>query len=102
MTYTLSDDDVRRCREINLSDRRKILDIANAVAEMTEIPITHILSARRSPPISKARWLISYIAHVQEGHPVEAIGRALRIHHTSVCYGVKMERKRREGETPAG
>lgn len=95
MTFSLSNEDIKRCREIALGNRDRILDVLRAVSEQTGIPVTAILSARRERAISQARGLVCYIAHVEQGHSQVAVGRALRIDHTSVCHAVKMERKRR-------
>jgi len=95
MTYKLSPDDIRRARSIAMTDRRAILDIVNAVAEASGIPVAAITGYGRTNQISQARWLISYIAHVDEGHTVEAIGKVLRKHHTSIVHGVQKERERR-------
>ena len=95
MTYQLSPADIRRARSLAITDRRAILDIAEAVAQEAGVTLAQIQSHRRSPVLSQARWLIAYIAHVDEGHTVEAIGLALRKHHTSISYGVQRERERR-------
>ena len=95
MTITLSADDIKRCREIQLGKHDLIMDIVRAVCEHVDIPVRAILSDARTRPLSHARWLICYIAHVDHGHGVEAIARVIRKDHSSVVYGVKMERERR-------
>ncbi len=95
MTFTLSNEDILRCREINLGKHDLIMDIVKAVCEQVGIPVKAILSEARTRPLSHARWLICYIAHVEQGHGVEAIARVIRKDHSSVVYGVKMERERR-------
>jgi chromosomal replication initiation ATPase DnaA len=95
MTFTLSPEDVKRCREINIGKHDLIMDIVRAVCEQVGIPVKAILSDARTRPLSHARWLICYIAHVEQGHGVEAIARVIRKDHSSVVYGVKMERERR-------
>jgi chromosomal replication initiation ATPase DnaA len=98
MTYTLSQDDIRRARSIAMTDRRAILDIVNAVSEATGIPVSAITGYGRTNQISQARALISYIAHVDEGHSLLAIGLVLRKDHSSVWHGVQRERERRAAE----
>ena len=95
MTFTLSDDDIRRCREISIGKHDLIMDIVRAVCDQVGIPVKAILSDARTRPIAHARWLIAYIAHVEQGHGVEAIARVIRKDHSSVVYGVKIERERR-------
>ena len=102
MSFTLSPEDIRRCREIALGANGLIMDIARGVSEQTEIPITAILGDRKGKPLVQARWLICYIAHVQEGHGLEAIARVLKYKdHTGVHYGVVQELKRRGFQTVA-
>lgn len=100
MTFTLSDEDIKRCREINLGKHDLIMDIVKAVCEQLGIPVRAILSDARTRPLAHARWLICYIAHVDQGHGVEAIARVIKKDHSSVCYGVKMERERRVSKLP--
>ena len=95
-SYNLSSEDISRCRAIARdSDRESILDIARAVAEHTGIPVSAIQGYGRTRPVVQSRWLVCYIAHVEQGHTLQAIGRVLRKHHTSILLGVQMERKRR-------
>jgi chromosomal replication initiation ATPase DnaA len=98
MTFTLSDDDILRCRSIALGDNELIMDIVRAVSKETGIPVALLQGVRKYRPIVQARWLICYLAHVEAGFGVEAIARVLRKDHSSVCYGVRMERERRESE----
>jgi chromosomal replication initiation ATPase DnaA len=102
MTFTLSDEDIRRCREIALGANGLVMDIVRGVSTQTEIPISAILGDRKAKPIVQARWLICYLAHVQEGHGLEAIARVLKYKdHTGVHYGVVQELKRRGFQTVA-
>jgi hypothetical protein len=100
MTITLSADDIKRCREISQGANGLIMDIIEAVAEASEIPVKAILSDGKSRPIVEARWLISYIAHVEQGHSLPKIARVLKYKdHTGVHYGVVQELKRRGLQT---
>jgi chromosomal replication initiation ATPase DnaA len=96
MTFTLSPDDIIRCREISLGNRDLIMDIVRSVSEQTGIPVSYIQGASKTRKITEARWLICYIAHVDSGFGLEAIGRVLRKDHSSVLHGVKRERERRK------
>jgi chromosomal replication initiation ATPase DnaA len=94
MTFTLSSRDIDRCAEI-VSEFSKIMDIVNAVSQATGIRAADICGHARPRSVTQARWLVSYIAHVDEGHSLEAIGQVLRKHHTSILHGVQAERARR-------
>ncbi len=59
MTYTLSPDDIRRCRDINLGTKGLIMDIVRAVCEEAEIPIQVVLGDTKTQHICAARWLRS-------------------------------------------
>ena len=100
MTITLSADDIKRCREISQGVNGLIMDIIEAVSEATEIPVKAILGTVKSKPIVHARWLICYIAHVEQGHSLPKIARVLKYKdHTGVHYGVVQELKRRGLQT---
>jgi chromosomal replication initiation ATPase DnaA len=93
--FQLSDDDILRCRKISIGNRDLIMDIVRAVSEHTGIPIAHIQGPRKNRELSDARWLISYIAHVERGFPINAIARVLRKDHSSICHGVRKEQESR-------
>ena len=93
---TLSEADIRRCREIAQGKNDLIMDIVKAVAEHVDIPVKAILSDAKTRPLVQARWLICYIAHVDHGHGLAAIARVLKYKdHTGVHYGVQQEIERR-------
>jgi len=94
MTYTLTEDDIRRCREISIGNRELIMDIVRAVSEQTDIPVAYIQGKSMKRDITLARWLICYLA-VEAGFSLAAIGRVLRKDHASVRHGVQKERERR-------
>lgn len=93
--FQLSPDDTIRCGEISIGNRELIMDIVRAVSEQSGIPIAYIQGPRKNRELSEARWLISYIAHVDRGFPINAIARVLRKDHSSICHGVQKERERR-------
>jgi chromosomal replication initiation ATPase DnaA len=102
MAYTLSAEDVKRCREISIGGRTLVMEIVKAVCESADIPIAEVLGVRRSQAIVDARWLIFYLAK-ENGHTVEAIGRAMKKDHSTVVHGIQQEKLRRarlESETP--
>ena len=100
MTITLSADDIKRCREISLGANGLIMDIVRAVAEATEISVAAIRGDNKGRPVVQARWLICYIAHVEQGHSLPKIARVLNYKdHTGVHYGVVQELKRRGLQT---
>lgn len=100
MTYTLSQADLARCQTFSRSDRARVIDIIQAVAEASGVPVDHIIGVRRDPQTSRARWLVCYLAHVEEGIPALAVARVLRKHHTSVLYGAEKERQARMDKAP--
>lgn len=101
MTYTLSNEDLARCRAINMRYNDRIKQIALAVSAETAIPMSAIYGPRRRQDIVHARWLVMYLAYC-EGMSYQVIGAAMNRDHTSVIHGVKQEQKRREkGEPPA-
>lgn len=101
MTFTLSPDDIIRCRAINMRTNDRVKEIALAVCAETSIPISAIYGRNRKANVAEARWIIMRIAYDQ-GMSYEQIGRALNRDHTTVIYGIKQERKlRAESETPA-
>lgn len=100
MTFTLSPEDIARCREIAIGANGLIMDIVRGVSELTEIPVSAILGDRKGKPLVQARWLICYISHVHEGHSLPTIARVLKYKdHTGVHYGVVQELKRRGFQT---
>lgn len=101
MTFTLSDDDIRRCREISIGKRELIMDIVRAVSEATGVPIDAIKGPRNFAEIVEARRIICYIAHVERGHTTTAIGRVISKDHSTVSHAARAEKKRREGMTKA-
>lgn len=101
MTFTLSTDDIKRCREISLGNRDLIMDIVRAVAEHSEIPVAAILGPRRTEAVVQARWMIFRLAH-EAGHSSAAIARAMRKDHSTVLNGIRMERERLAAENGEG
>jgi chromosomal replication initiation ATPase DnaA len=100
MTFTLSDEDIKRCRQINLRHTSRVKEIALAVSAECAMPISAIYGASRSSPIVAARQLVMYLAR-QDGMPYDAIGRALNKNHTTVMDAVRRETERRAEMTKA-
>lgn len=98
MTFQLSPDDIKRCREISLGNRKLIMDVVRLVSKHTGVPVAYIMGKRRKPEVSEARWLICYLAHDRQKFTLKEIGNVLGLDHTSVLHGVRKERERRQGE----
>lgn len=96
MTFRLSDEDIRRCREIALGNRDLIMDVVRIVSKHTGIPVAYIKGKRKTQAIVHARWLACYLAHDRQGFTLEEIGKAMGLDHTTVLHGVQQERKRRK------
>lgn len=100
MTYTLSPEDVKRCRSINSRHKDRVKEIALAVAAETSLPISAIYGTSRVHDIVMARQLVMYLAHL-DGLSYPAIGKAMNRDHTTVMAAVKRERiKRLENGAP--
>ncbi len=95
MTYTLSQANLDRCKSLTRSDRARVIDIIQAVADASGVSADDIINGKRDATTCRARWLVCYLAHVEEGITSVAVGKALRMHHTSVLYGVGREREAR-------
>ena len=93
-SVTLSDEDIRRCREIAQGENGVVRQIAIAIAEETGVSFREIMGVRRDPRTSQARQLVMYIAR-KKGLSLERIGYAMRKHHTTVLHGIRAEEKRR-------
>ena len=100
MTFTLSPEDILRCRAINLRHKDRVKEIALAVSAETSIPLSAIYGKGRKREIVEARWIVMFLAD-RDGMSLQDIGRALNMDHTTVMNGLKRERQRRaEMETP--
>jgi chromosomal replication initiation ATPase DnaA len=102
MSYTLSDEDLKRCRVIALGNRDLIHSIALQVSKKCDVPLQAIYGKSVAKPIVAARHLVMYLAHMA-GLSYPAIGKAMKRDHTTVMDAVKREKARRalESETPA-
>ena len=101
MTYTLSAEDIKRCRAIATEARDRVRAIAVAVARSVGIPVSAIYGPDVQRQTVAARHLVIYLAHM-EGLSYPIIGRAIGRDHTTVMDAVKREKARRalESETP--
>ena len=101
MAYTLSAEDVKRCRLINARHKDRVKEIALAVAAETSLPISAIYGPSRVKHIVLARQMVMYLAHL-DGLSYPAIGTAMNRDHTTIMDAVKREKARRalETETP--
>lgn len=90
----LSDDDIRRCREIALQRRDVVHEIAVAVAAETGVPVRAIYGRRRTTQISEARQLVMYIAR-KRGLTIPVIAMALDRDTATVQHGINAEKARR-------
>lgn len=102
MTFTLSPDDIKRCREISTGNRKLIMAIVKLVSKHTGIPVPYIMGVRKSRSVAHARWLAFYLAHDVQGFTLEEIGKAMNRDHTTVLHGVRMERERRKAKMMLG
>jgi chromosomal replication initiation ATPase DnaA len=91
VTFTLSPEDILRCRAINLRYRDRVKEIALAVSAETSIPISAIYSKSRKREIVEARWIVMDLAK-RDGLTLQDIGRALNLDHTTVANGLKRGR----------
>ena len=91
---TLSDEDIRRCRQIALQRRDVVNEIAIAVSAETGIPKAMIYGKSRRRNVAEARQLVMYIAHLR-GLSTTLIGMCLDRDHTTVMHGIKAEKARR-------
>jgi chromosomal replication initiation ATPase DnaA len=94
MTFTLSPEDIRRCRAINMRHKDRVKEIALAVSAETAIPLSAIYGKGRKREIVEARWIVMFLAD-RGGMSLQDIGRALNVDHTTVMNGLKRERQRR-------
>lgn len=103
MTYTLSPEDLKRCRDIAGASRDRIRVIASAVARSSGIPVSAIYGPDIHRQTVAARHLVMYIAYM-EGFSYPTIGKAIGRDHTTVLSAVQREKARRalECEGPAG
>lgn len=101
MSFTLSNEDIKRCRQINMRHNDRVKSIALAVCAECALPISAVYGQSRKQPIVAARQLIMYLAR-QDGMPYEAIGRALNKDHATVIEAVKRETARRAEAMPVG
>ena len=100
MTYTLSPEDILRCRAINLRHKDRVREIALAVSAETSIPLSAIYGKGRKREIVEARWIVMFLAD-RDGMSLQDIGRALNMDHTTVMHGLKREKQRRAEMTRA-
>jgi chromosomal replication initiation ATPase DnaA len=94
MKYTLSPQDIIRCREISHANRDLIKDIAREISKRTGVSLTAIYSTERAKNVTAARHLVMYLAR-RSGITYEQIGNALARDHSTVIEAVKKERERR-------
>ena len=99
MTFTLSNEDIKRCRAIALRYNGQVKEIASAVCAEAHIPVSAVYGASRLPPIVAARQLIMYLAR-KEGLTLDVIGKAMNKDHTTVMEAVKREEARRSVDNP--
>ena len=97
---TLSDDDIRRCRQIALQRRDVVSEIATAVSAETGIGKALIYGKSRRQSIVHARQLVMYIAH-ERGISEPLIGLAMNRDPSTVHHGIKAEKARRVGMAKA-
>jgi chromosomal replication initiation ATPase DnaA len=77
--------------------RRLIAPALFAISEVFAIPTSQILGRRRYSEITRARALLMWIAGARYGVGLAPLGRALRVHHTSVLHARRrMDRELRE------
>ena len=98
MTYTLSPEDVKRCRSIATEARDRVRSIAVAVSRSIGIPVSAIYGPDIQRQTVAARHLVMYLAHM-EGLSYPIIGRAIGRDHTTVMDAVKREKARRALES---
>ncbi len=94
MAYTLSPEDIKRCRAIATEARDRVRAIAVAVARSVGIPVSAIYGPDVQRQTVAARHLVMYLAHM-EGLSYPIIGRAIGRDHTTVMDAVKREKARR-------
>jgi chromosomal replication initiation ATPase DnaA len=94
VTFTLSPDDIKRCRSISARCSNSVKEIALAVSAETQIPISAIYGPRRTARISLARGLVMYLAR-EAGMSYPEIGNAMNRDHTTVIKAVRREVARR-------
>ncbi len=94
MTFTLSDDDIKRCRMISDRQLGIVRQIAAQVSEATDVPYKAIMGVRRDARTVQARQLVMYIAR-RQGLSLTRIGMAMNRDHTTVMHGIRAEEKRR-------
>jgi chromosomal replication initiation ATPase DnaA len=99
VTFTLSPDDIKRCREIALRNRDLVRDIAIQVAKKSGVPVPSIYGKSMAKPTVAARHLVMYLAHMA-GLSYPTIGRAMNRDHTTVMDAVRREKERRAKEAP--
>ena len=98
MTFTLSPEDIKRCRALALSHSAAVKDIVQAVADESRISTAAIYGPGRMAAVVAARQLCMYLAHM-EGLEYAVIGRAMGKDHTTVREAVRREQERRDEES---
>jgi chromosomal replication initiation ATPase DnaA len=99
VTFTLSPDDIKRCRSISMRYKDRIKEIATAVSAETSIPTSAIYGPGRTADVVNARQLVMYLAR-QDGMSFPAIGKAMNRDHTTAIAAVRREAARRAKEAP--
>jgi chromosomal replication initiation ATPase DnaA len=94
VTYTLSPDDIIRCRAISMRYHDRVKEIALAVCADTAIPVSAIYGQSRRRHIVEARHLVMYLA-VSDGLSPGDVGVALNRDRTTVMHGCAREVARR-------
>lgn len=96
MTDTLTTEDLNSARMIALARIARVKDIAGEVSEASGVRKAAILGRSRRINACRARNLVMFIAS-REGIPNRTIAVALGCTDSSVSWGIKQERQRREG-----
>jgi chromosomal replication initiation ATPase DnaA len=90
----LSADDLNQCGAIRMRRNTVLEEILREVSAATGIPGHEICGRGRTAPVARARQ-VAYYAAWQKGMTLQRIGAFFGRDHTTVGYGIRVERERR-------
>lgn len=71
----------------------KVSEIAKAVSVVTKVPLVDLYGNRRTRDITRARWVVWYIARTSLLKSYPVIGKCFNMDHTTVLHGVRTMQK---------
>lgn len=72
-----------------MTDAPTISDIIDAVAEVTGVPRTDIMSTDRHPRVAIPRQIAMFLARESGSYSFPAIARAMGRNHSTVIHGIR-------------